>query len=88
MGKYHKTREQKIATAAKYQEQGFHYSLPQGLVTTKIVAASPVSYGKTYDYVKKDVQKTLFVSSVLILSQMLLFFLLQQHIVKIPGLYY
>ncbi len=82
MVKQRETREEKIAATQKHQQQ-FQYSLtslPEKLPVHAITkAATPVQ-----GYVKKDLQKTFFISLFLITGEITLYILITQHVLKLP----
>ncbi|OGH37512.1 MAG: hypothetical protein A3B44_02875 [Candidatus Levybacteria bacterium RIFCSPLOWO2_01_FULL_38_21] len=43
---------------------------------------------KVYSYLIKDISKTAVVTTAIIIGQFIFFFLLKNHLVKIPGLNY
>src|SRR5258706_3046861 len=101
MAKSRKTREQKIAASQRHQQvsQQVTYSLhnislsnqtsSQKLPQTKVTAheyASAYSYATIHT--NRDLQKTFFISCTLIGLELLLFFVLHQHILKIPWAVY
>jgi hypothetical protein len=87
MAKLRKTRAQKVATAEKRNQYTYSFT-PH--VSHESVKHTPVhtSHMVTTSYVKHDLLKTIFTSLFLITAQIVLLFLLQHHVVKIPGATY
>lgn len=83
MPKRRKTREQKIAADIRQQHietvQPVTFSLPTSYKIEQKTTVMPQSYIQ-----QKDLQKTLIVSSAIILLQLVLLFLLKHHIVVMP----
>lgn len=91
MAKYRKTREDKITASFKRQQlqHEFTYSLNTLTPAKPIV---PIHLGKKFIQTPtnalKDVKKTCLISSTLIASELILFLLLHQHIVRVPFAQY
>ena len=87
MAKQRKTREQKIAASQKHQHGQLQYSLSYIKPTTQ--TKQPTTHTQsTYTYVNIDVRKTFMVCLSFIAIEIVLFFLLQHQLVKIPGVSY
>jgi hypothetical protein len=85
MPKQRKTRQEKISTQIKRQQSQFSYSFSP---VSKTVTFQTHEQKNAYAYVSSDVRKTFIISASLICLQIILFFLLQHHVVKIPGVTY
>lgn len=85
MPKSRKTRKEKIAASLKHQQPDspITYSLPTvSSAQTSPLLKHPVSSIQTVVFT--DLQKTFFISIFIIFAELLLFYLLHQHIVKLP----
>jgi hypothetical protein len=90
MGKKRKTKKEKMFTSLHRQQNQIQYSLSSIPLEQKSMSASQKNIVSTSQQVLviKDLQKTLFISAMLIILQLLFFLCLKQHIFKIPGLIY
>jgi hypothetical protein len=87
MAKQRKTREQKISTSEKRQQGQFVYSLAK----PTLIKEAQVNFQKTlpsYSYVYNDLRKTIIVCGAIVAFQLILFFILQHHVITIPGVSY
>jgi len=77
MGKKQKTKDQKIAAAARHYQYVPTYSLSTTQLSPKNVQENiPVSPNvSNVSIVIKDLQKTFFISSLLVLIEIIVFFL-------------
>jgi hypothetical protein len=84
MGKQRKTRSQKEETTERRAQ--FTYSFTPAdkkSILEKKVTHSP--HGTAVTSITHDLQKTVITSLLLVILQVILFYLLQHHMVKIPG---
>ena len=97
MAKRRKTREQKKIADLRHS---FTHSLVKSndseakivLQNKKniipLIKSQPLAYINEYPYLIKDLSKTGLVTSLILGFQVILFFLLKNHTLKIPGLIY
>ena len=77
----HATPKEKTSSDATTRKQ--IYTLPQQATFYK---STPQPH--EYAYVTHDVLKTAFLTSIIVASQLILYFLLHMHVIKLPGLGY
>lgn len=78
MGKKNKTREQKIASATRHHRYVPTYSLPI------IQPATSLPHSHETVFTVTDLQKTFYISSFLVCAELILYLLINQHIIKLP----
>lgn len=96
MAKRRKTREQKKLADLRHNfthsfVQNGHYEANIKLETKEnanISQAQPTTSLNEYPYLVKDLSKTGVLTALILGFQIILFFLLKNHILKIPGLIY
>jgi hypothetical protein len=91
MAKKKKTRQEKIKADLRHQ-------LPQAPVyvvsqpTEKVQAGTPIyiesSTLSTHSYFARDLQKTIFLTLSVLAGQIVLFYFLQNHVIKLPFITY
>ena len=91
MSRHKKTRQEKVA--ADLRRQQFVYTLESKNFSTPILSKDkpnvlPISSISVYSYVKNDVLKTFLLTLAISGFQVILFLLLKNHVLKIPGLIY
>ena len=97
MAKKRKTREQKKLADLRhtFTHSIVTHQLPQANITLprtvdlKIVKQTPTAVSTdVYAYVVKDLSKTAFLTAIILGIQIVLFFMLKNHIFTIPALSY
>ena len=83
MPKQRKTREQKIAADMRHEHTEHVRAVTFSLPSSYKIQSSPITISQSFLH-QKDLQKTLLVSSAIIILQILLFVLLKHHIVVMP----
>lgn len=85
MAKHKKTRKQKIIADYRHSV----YTLENKNLTTPTPAVAPVVINvNSYSYVINDVVKTGALTSFIIAGELILFFLLKNHIITLPKISY
>ncbi len=89
MAKKRKTREEKIATSEKRQfsPQQITYSFPSASPTSPLIPIAK-QHAQTTTHTPLDLQKTFSISLTLIVLELILYFLLHHHILKLPFAQY
>jgi hypothetical protein len=89
MAKKRKTRQEKRIADLRHTfvNQTIVNTFESKLPTVKIERTQPVSYA-SYPYLIKDLSKTITLTAAIIGTQIILFFILRSHLIKIPGLSY
>ena len=90
MAKKRKTREQKQTSDSRhnFEHKVVLNSFQAKLPSNKNVATAAVKSENLYPYLTKDLAKTFALSATIIAAQLILFFTLKSHLIKIPGLSY
>ena len=91
MSRHQKTRQEKVA--ADLRRQQFVYTLESKNFSAPILSKDkpnvlPVSTVSVYPYVKRDISKTFMLTLSIAGFQIILFLLLKNHVLKIPGISY
>lgn len=90
MAKKRKTREQKQISDSRHNFEhklilnSFQAKPSSNKNTTTVVVKSE----NLYPFLAKDLTKTFALSATIIAAQIVLFFILKSHLIKIPGLTY
>ncbi|MBI4089599.1 MAG: hypothetical protein HY424_02730 [Candidatus Levybacteria bacterium] len=84
--KHKKTRKQKIIADSRHQVYAWENktSLPTPTINTVIVNKN----SDVYSYILHDVLKTGLLTFSIIIGELILFFLLKNHIIKLPNIIY
>lgn len=86
MGKLRKTREQKIA--ADYHHSLYTFENKNISITPQLVTTTVSKSTYSYSYVLNDMRKTGILMLLILAAQIILLFLLKDHIVKLPFITY
>jgi hypothetical protein len=88
MAKKRKTRAQKKLSDLRHN---FSHSLSQttGFQFNRDIKTTAIkTYANSYPYLVKDLSKTGILTISILIAQLILYFLLTNHLFKIPGLNY
>jgi len=86
MGKHRKTRKQKIIANFNRQVYILENKNTPLNIPTPVMSINKSSY--SYTYVLSDVLKTTILTIVIIFGEIILFFLLNNHIIILPKINY
>ncbi len=71
------------STVSTSENSPYYSFIPASKTTTQTAVKNPITYTLSYQYVKKDMQQTLIISSALLGSALLLFSLIQLQILQL-----
>lgn len=62
--------------------------IPEVKPATSTISSHPIATINNYPFLVKDISKTGMLTAIILIIQLILFFLLKNHIIKISGIIY